>query len=186
MKRLFVLIMAVLLSGCGSANANHETLTIGDESIWNQYHVNMAIFDERFVEELTDKNPFLKMKSSLSINSRSTFHGSFMHFEITQNSRPYEFIMSPKHSIDDFTLEIEDLSFTVTISPITSSSEKSFPWIYITGVQDKLNYFIQLSPGDDNDLIQNKYNSKDGFKPEDRQRITELILSIFTQDSTKN
>lgn len=185
MKRLFVLIVLLLLNGCGRANANHETLSIDDETLWSQVQVNMAIFEERFVEELTNKNPFLKMKSSLSINSRSTFHGSFMYFEITQNSKPYEFIMSSKHSIDEFTVEINELSFTVTISPITASSEKSFPWIYIIGVHDKLNYFIRLSPGDDNDLIQNKYNSKDDFKPEDRQRITELIVSMFYKESVE-
>ncbi len=103
-----------------------------------------------------------------------------MNFEITQNSKPYEFSMAFKKSIDEFTLDIDDLRFTVTISPITASSEQSYPWIYITGVHDQLNYFILLSPGDDNDLLHNKYYTKDDFKSEDRQRVTALILSIFT------
>lgn len=90
--------------------------------------------------------------------------------------------MSPIHPIEQFTLDIDELHFTITISPTTASSEKSMPWIYITGVQDKLNYFILLAPSDMNDLIQNKYSASDDFLAEDKQRIIDLVTSIFTRD----
>lgn len=182
MKKFLLALILVLLSGCGRANANHETISIDDDTIWNQYQVNMSVFSERIIGTMTDKNMFFKMKPSISINSRTTFHNAFFQFEITQNSKPYEFIMSPIHPIEQFTLDIDELHFTITISPTTASSEKSMPWIYITGVQDKLNYFILLAPSDMNDLIQNKYSASDDFLAEDKQRIIDLVTSIFTRD----
>jgi|GEM_PF-5361841 len=184
MKKILVIILLMFLGGCGSSNANHKTLYIDDESIWNQYHVNMVVFSERLIEELADKSLFFKMKPSISINSRTEFHGAFFYFEITENPKPYEFINNPKHPIDQFSFEIDDLSFQVIISPITSSPEKSYPWVYITGVNGKLNYYILLELGDNNVIMQNQYNESDTFKLEDREKIIGVLSSIFTRNSS--
>lgn len=77
MKKIMVIIVLMLLGGCGGTNANHKLFYIDDESIWNQYHVNMVVFSERLVEELADKSLFFKMKPSISINSRTEFLGGF-------------------------------------------------------------------------------------------------------------
>jgi hypothetical protein len=183
MKKILFIIILMLLGGCGRTNANHKTLHLDDESIWNQYHVNMDVFSERFVEELTDNSLFFKMKPSISINSRTEFHGSFFFMEVTGNPKPYEFINKPKQPIDQFSLEIDDLKFKIVISSTTSSPGNSYPWVYITGVNGKLNYYILLDLGDKNDIIQNQYNESDEFKPEDKGRITDLISSLFSRIS---
>jgi hypothetical protein len=143
----------------------------------------MTVFSERFVEDLSDDSQFFKMKPSISINSRTEFHGSFFYFEITENSAPYEFINKPKQPIDQFTLEIDELEFKVIIDSATSSPDKNYPWVYVTGKKGKLNYFMLLAPGDKNDIILNQYNESDVFKPEDKARIIELISSMFTRNS---
>lgn len=183
MKKTLIIIILILLGGCGRTNANHKTLYIDDESIWNQYHVNMGVFSERFVEELTDNSLFFKMKPSTSINSRTEFHGSLFFMEITGNPKPYEFVNKPKHPINQFSLDIDNLKLNIVISSTTSSLEKSYPWVYITGVNGKLNYFILFELGDKNDIIQNQYNESDEFKPEDKGRITDMISSIFSRNS---
>lgn len=183
MKKIFIFIIVMLLSGCGASNATHKTLSLDDETIWNQYHVNMEVFSERSIEELTDNNQFFKMKPSISINSRSDFHGAFFYFEITENSKPYEFINQPKLPINQFSLEIDELKFKVIVNSTTSSPDNNYLWIYITGIHGKLNYFILLAPSDKNDIILNQYNESDEFKLEDKERIIELIRSIFTEPS---
>jgi len=185
MKKIMVIIILMLLGGCGRANANYKLLSLDDKTIWDQYHVNMDVFSERLVYELTDISPFFKMKSSISFNSRTIFHGAFFYFEITENSKPYGFFSNePKYPIDQFSFEIDDLSFQVIISPITSSPEKSYPWVYITGVNGKLNYYILLELGDNNVIMQNQYNESDTFKLEDREKIIGVLSSIFTRNSS--
>lgn len=183
MKKIIVMVILMLLSGCGRTVANHKALSIDDESIWNQYHVNMNVFSTRFVEELTDSGQFFRMKSSISINSRTEFHGSFFYLEITENSKPFEFSMKSKQPIDQFSLDIDELSFIIVIASTTSSPDKNYPWVYITGVSGKLNYYILLALGNKNEIILNQYNESDVLKLEDKVRITALVTSIFSRNS---
>ena len=183
MKKLFVLILCIFLSGCGGSNANHKALTMDDESIWNQYHINMNVFSERFIEELTDRNLIFKMKPSISINSRTEYQGSFFYLEITENPKPYEFINKPKQPIDQFSLEVDELEFIVIVSSTTSSPDKDYPWIYITGSNGMLNYYMLLALGSNNYLIRNTYNDSDVFALEDKEKIIEVINSIFSRNS---
>jgi hypothetical protein len=182
MKKILIIILIILLSGCGKANANHKSITIDDETIWNLYHVNMEVFSERFIEELTDDSQFFRMKPSISINSRTEFHGSLLYFEVTENSKPFEFSNKPKRPIDQFPLEIDTLRFEVRINSTTTSPDKNYPWIYITGSNGKLNYYILLELGNNNEVLTNQYSDSDVFKNEDKIRIIELISSIFSRN----
>lgn len=184
---LVLLALSFLLSSCGYIDVDFKAVTISDETMYEVYHVNMAVFDIRMINRMYKNNKNV----GLSINSRNSFNGNFFYFEITSRNKPYEFSGRIQKVNLVLNTSIDEMNFDVylqfTAEGYTSSGKPvddiGTYLIYVKGKYKNLNYFLFNAVYSKSGFYSKTYRRNEPLTEEDTLRIENFLRGIFSKDN---